>query len=281
LLRNGDLVAVESIGYRPAFQALRMSGARLAPVPIDDKGMQVEKLEALHARRPLRAIYLTPHHQFPTLVTLSASRRLKLLDFAKKHRIAVLEDDYDHEFHYEGRPVAPMASEDTSGNIIYIGTLSKVLAPGLRIGYVVAPKLVIDALAAIRSHIDTQGDAIIETAVAEWIEEGDLERHARRVRRIYLQRRQALCAALQSQLAGAVEFDVPTGGMALWVKCLQKADAESWARRALAQGVRVSPASLYRLDRRNIPFLRMGFAKLSEAELRRAVAILARTHTAK
>lgn len=278
LLQSGDVVAVESIGYRAAFQALRMSGARLAPVPVDDKGMQVEKLEALHKRRRLRAVYLTPHHQFPTLVTLSAPRRLKLLEFAKKHRIAVLEDDYDHEFHYEGRPIAPISSEDSSGNLIYIGTLSKVLAPGLRIGYVVGPKALIDALAAIRSHIDSHGDAITETAVAEWIEEGDLERHARRVRRVYLQRRQALDEALQSQLGGAIRYSLPNGGMALWVQCLLDKDADGWAARALDRGVRVSPASLYRLDRRNIPFMRMGFAKLNEEELQRAVKILARLH---
>jgi GntR family transcriptional regulator/MocR family aminotransferase len=210
-------------------------------------------------------------------VTLSAPRRLQLLEFAKKHRIAVLEDDYDHEFHYEGRPIAPISSEDSSGNLIYIGTLSKVLAPGLRIGYVVGPKALIDALAAIRSHIDSHGDAITETAVAEWIEEGDLERHARRVRRVYLQRRQALDEALQSQLGGAVRYTLPNGGMALWVQCLLDKDADGWAARALERGVRVSPASLYRLDRRNIPYMRMGFAKLNEKELQRAVKTLARS----
>jgi GntR family transcriptional regulator/MocR family aminotransferase len=277
LLQRGDLVAVESIGYRPAFQALRMTGARLAPVPVDDQGMQIEKLEALHRRRRLRAVYLTPHHQFPTLVTLSASRRLQLLDFAKKHRIAVLEDDYDHEFHYEGRPVAPISSEDSSGNLIYIGTLSKVLAPGLRIGYVVGPQPLIAALAAIRSHIDSHGGAIFETAVAEWIEEGDLDRHARRVRRVYLKRRQALDEALQSHLGDALQYALPNGGMALWVESKHDTDVDGWARRALQAGVRVSPGSLYRLDRRNIPFLRIGFAKLNEEELDRAVKILARS----
>ncbi len=280
LLQHDDVVAVESIGYRPAFQALRMSGARLAPVPVDNKGMQIEKLEELHKRRRLRAVYLTPHHQFPTLVTLSASRRLQLLEFAKRHRIAVLEDDYDHEFHYEGRPIAPISSEDSSGNLIYIGTLSKVLAPGLRIGYVVAPKELIDALAAIRSHIDSHGDAIFETALAEWIEEGDLERHARRVRRVYLQRRHALDDALRSELGDRLQYTLPNGGMALWVQCLREKDADAWAGRALQRGVRVSPGSLYRLDRRNIPYLRMGFAKLNEDELLRAVKILARSQSA-
>lgn len=275
LLQQGDVVAVESTGYRAAFDALRMTGARLAPIGVDEQGMQVDKLEALHARRKLRAVYLTPHHQFPTLVTLSASRRMRLQAFARKHRIAVIEDDYDHEFHYEGRPVLPMASSNSSGNILYVGTLSKVLAPGLRIGYVVAPPAFINTLAAIRSHIDSHGDAIMETAIAEWIEEGELERHARRVRKAYLARRSALVSLLHTHLGDAVRFDIPSGGMALWVRSLQCLDVNEWAARALAAGVRVSPASLYRIDRRNHPYMRVGFAKLNEGELAKAVRILA------
>ncbi|MCP4446970.1 MAG: PLP-dependent aminotransferase family protein, partial [Myxococcales bacterium] len=241
LLREGDVVAVESIGYRAAFDAIRMHGARLAPVPIDERGMQVDHLEELHARRKLRAIYLTPHHQFPTLVTLSASRRIKLQAFARKHRIAVIEDDYDHEFHYEGRPVAPMASNNTSGNVIYLGTLSKVLAPGLRIGYVVAPPVLIKSLAAIRSHIDSHGDAVMETAIAEWIEEGDLERHARRVRKVYLARRHALINALDKHLGDTIQFDIPNGGMALWVRSVESGLREARSRRALSRRRSLGP----------------------------------------
>ena len=275
LVQRGDVVAVESTGYRAAFDALRMAGARLAPVPVDEHGLQVDKLEELHARRKLRAVYLTPHHQFPTLVTLSASRRIRLQAFARKHRIAIIEDDYDHEFHYEGRPVLPMASDNSSGNVVYVGTLSKVLAPGLRIGYVVAPPSLITSLAAIRSHIDSHGDAVMETAIAEWIEEGELERHARRVRKAYLARRETLVSLLETHLGDSLSFDIPTGGMALWVRALCCDDVDAWAARTLAGGVRVSPASLYRIDRRNSPHMRIGFAKLNEEELGRAVRVLA------
>ncbi len=275
LVQRGDIVAVESTGYRAAFDALRMAGARLAPVPVDEHGLQVDKLEELHARRTLRAVYLTPHHQFPTLVTLSASRRIRLQAFARKHRIAIIEDDYDHEFHYEGRPVLPMASDNSSGNVVYVGTLSKVLAPGLRIGYVVASPSLITSLAAIRSHIDSHGDAVMETAIAEWIEEGELERHARRVRKAYLARREALVSLLETHLGDSLSYRIPTGGMALWVRSLGCDDVNAWAARTLAKGVRVSPASLYRIDRRNRPHMRIGFAKLNEEELGRAVRVLA------
>jgi len=132
---------------------------------------------------PLRAVYVTPHHQYPTTVTLKAARRLALLDLARARRMAIIEDDYDHEFHYDGRPVLPLASADPSGLVVYIGTLSKILAPGLRVGYLVAPPPVLESVGAIRSLLDIQGDLATEAAVATLIEEGELERHVARVRR--------------------------------------------------------------------------------------------------
>src|SRR6516225_2055432 len=139
MLRPGDCVAVEQLGYRSAWEAFRQAGAKLIGVPVDADGLQVEALDRTLRRHPVRAVYVTPHHQFPTTVTMSAGRRLKLLDLARARRIAIIEDDYDYEFHYDGRPVLPLASADDAGVVVYVGTLSKILAPGLRIGYIVAP----------------------------------------------------------------------------------------------------------------------------------------------
>jgi GntR family transcriptional regulator/MocR family aminotransferase len=280
LLRPGDLVAVEAMGYQAAWRALKLGGAKLRAVAIDEEGMDVAALESLHRRQRVKAVYLTPHHQFPTLVTLSAARRQRLLDFARREKVAVIEDDYDHEFQYAGRPVLPMASNDTSGNVIYLGTFSKVFAPGLRVGYVKGPPELIEAMAALRSHIDGHGDAITESAIAEWIEEGELERHARRARKLYRERQSVLAEDLECRLAGALRFDIPAGGMALWVRSIGQPDVDGWAERALAAGVRFSPASIYRLDGRKRPYMRLGFAKLEPHELRRSVEILARTMNA-
>src|SRR3954469_331494 len=140
LLRPGDVVAVESFGYRPAWEAFRAAGAVLVPLPVDEDGADVAALEALHRNTPVRAVYLTPHHQYPTTVAPTAARRLEVLALARRERFAIVEDDYDHEFHYEGRPVLPLASADPAGVVVYVGTLSKVLAPGLRVGYLVAPR---------------------------------------------------------------------------------------------------------------------------------------------
>ncbi len=165
VLRPGDVVAVEQLGYQSAWEAFRQAGARVIGVPLDGDGLQVQALEHALRTHPIRAVYVTPHHQFPATVTMSAGRRLKLLELAKAHRIAIIEDDYNYEFHYDGRPVLPLASVDRFGVVVYVGTFSKVLAPALRIGYVAAPVPLIEQIAAHRSHFDTQGDQVNRTHV--------------------------------------------------------------------------------------------------------------------
>jgi len=215
LLEPGDVVFVESFGYAPAWQALRMAGATLVPIRVDADGIDVDAVERALEETPPRAIYLTPHHQYPTTATLSASRRLRLLDLARRHRFAILEDDYDHEFHYDGRPIQPLASADSAGVVIYIGTLSKVLAPGLRIGYAAAPRAFVQTMINYRTYVDFHGDPAVEAAVAELFEDGELQRHVGRSRRIYQRRRDTMVSALGETLGDVVTTRPPSGGLAL------------------------------------------------------------------
>jgi len=275
LLRPGDVVAVEAFGYRPAWEAFRAAGARLVPVPVDDQGADIAALAALHRRAPVRAVYLTPHHQYPTTVSLTAARRLEVLAFAHRERVAVIEDDYDHEFHYEGHPVLPLASADSAGVVVYIGTLSKVLAPGLRVGYLVAPPDLMERIAAIRSLLDIQGDLAMEAAVADLIDDGELQRHVARTRRIYAERRNILAAALRKELGDSAAFRVPTGGMAVWVRFRESEDVEAWARRSAERGVWWHTGKRYAFDQTAKPFGRLSFAWLNERELPEAVRRLA------
>jgi len=275
LIEPGDVVAVEAFGYRPAWDALRAAGAELIALPIDDGGLDTDALARLCARRRVRAVYLTPHHQFPTLVTLCAPRRLALLELARRHRLAIIEDDYDHEVHYEGSPVLPLAHIDSLGSVVYVGTLSKVLAPGLRLGYMVASPTVLTRALAWRHIIDRQGDLPTEAAVAELFEDGEIRRHIGRVRRIYARRRAALLDAIERHLPGVLEIDRPRGGMALWARAPGH-DTDEWAARALARGVVVSPGARYAFARRKtVRALRLGFAAQTEAELDEAIARLA------
>ena len=283
LVRPGDRVAVEQIGYQPAWVALERAGAELAYLPVDEQGLNIDALERALTAGALRAVYLTPHHQYPTTVALSVGRRLRLLELAAKHRFAIIEDDYDHEFHYDGRPLASLASADRAGVVVYVGTLAKVLAPGLRLGFVAAAGDLIETLGAVRFHVDRHGDTVTERAVAELIEDGEVARHARRMRRLYHARRDALMAALTRHLGSALSFDVPAGGMALWVEASPEIDTRAWLARAPEHGVAfslgssyVAPALARSKARQYQQFLRLGFARYDERELETAVQRMAR-----
>ena len=270
LLTPGDTVAVERWGYAPAWDAFEHAGATLKGVGVDGHGIDVDALQELAPR----AVYVTPQHQYPTMVSLDASRRLRLLDWAARERVAIIEDDYDNEYHYDGQPLHPLAALDRRGSVIYIGTLSKVLAPGLRIGWVVAPPNLIDAMVRLRRAFDGQGGLPIEAAVAELLEDREVQRHIWRTRRLYAERRDAFAHALRERLGDVLRFDVPPGGLALWAKIEGGPPADAWAERALRRGVRVTTGRRYALGRRASQHLRLGFARHTPDELRQAVSIL-------
>ncbi len=275
ILDRGGVVLVESMGYRPAWEALRLAGARVLPVAIDREGIRTDVIDEICAREPVRAVYVTPHHQYPTTALLSPGRRMQLLALAKKHGFAILEDDYDHEFHYDGRPALPLASADTHGSVVYIGTLSKILAPGLRLGFVVAPEPLAARIAQLRTFVDRQGDLVTERAIADLLEEGEIQRHARKMKRVYHTRRDALVSAVHRHLGDVLTFRVPQGGLALWVKASRSIDVDAWAERAAKLGVLVQTARRFAFDGRAHSAMRLGFAPLDERELEIAVTRLA------
>lgn len=275
-LSPGDAVAVEALGYRPAWDALRAVGARLLPLPVDAEGLRVDRLAALCAKQPVRAVYLTPHHQYPSTATLSATRRLELLALAERQKLIVFEDDYDHEFHYEGRPILPLASADRAGSVVYIGTLSKVLAPALRIGFMVAPRELLERVTAERQVLDRQGDHATECALAELFEDGEIQRHLRRARRVYQARRDLFVELLQRRFGARLQFSVPRGGMALWAKVERSCSVGAWLERAGREGVLFHTGKQFDFEDRAIPYARFGFAGLNERELVEAAQRLER-----
>lgn len=258
LLRPGDRVAVEALGYRPAWAALRNAGAELIPVQVDEEGLRVDAIPI-----GVRAVYLTPHHQYPTTVPLSAPRRLALLGRAQRDRFPILEDDYDHEFHYDGPPVLPLAAE--GGNVVYIGTLSKILAPGLRLGFLWGPPALITAATRLRRTIDHCGDAVLEHAVAELFTGDEAWRHIRRATRMYRERRDALVEAL-----APIGVVAPTGGIALWVP----GAPPTWEDAARARGVGIRGARWFTTDGASGPGARVVFSAYEPAELREAARVL-------
>lgn len=276
LIRPGDRVAVEHPGFVRCWEALRAAGAELVPVPVDADGLSVTDLERRLGEGPLRAVFLTPHHQFPTTATLSAARRAELLQLAERNRFAILEDDYDHEYHYDARPVLPLAASDTAGVVVYLGSLSKVFAPGLRTGFVVAPPAFIASVRARRALIDIQEDLALELAIAELFEEGEIQRHQRRTRRLYRQRRDLMVSLIHKRLGGALDFVVPSGGLALWAAVDPAIDVERWEEASRQRGVGFRTGRIFFLDGAAHPYVRLGFARLDAAEADEAVKTVAR-----
>ncbi|MCP4498996.1 MAG: PLP-dependent aminotransferase family protein [Deltaproteobacteria bacterium] len=276
VLRPGDRVGVESLGYPPAWEAFESAGAVLVPLPLDENGLLTSELKRY---LPLKAIYTTPHHQFPTLATLSAKRRLELLHFAALHQIAVVEDDYDHEIHFEGQPTRPLASTDSAGVVVYIGSLSKAFAPAARIGFMVAPTTLLGEVTSLRQIVDHQGDRVLENAMAELIDEELVSRHLRKITKTYRERRQLLLEMLEQELFDDVAAGVHRGGMTLWTKVLRvpaRGFVSSLPGYCLAEGLQITAAKSLHVQQKELPFVRLGFAALDEYELREGVMRLKR-----
>jgi GntR family transcriptional regulator / MocR family aminotransferase len=196
LVEPGDCVAVEEPGYPPVRQLIRSLGGRVVPVPVDDEGLVVEALP-----RSARLVYTTPSHQFPMGVAMSLARRQALVEWAARHRSAVIEDDYDTEFRFTPRPLEPLQTLDRHGRVIYVGTFAKTMLPLLRTGFLVAPASLRPALLAARQLSDWHGDRPTEAALAAFLDEGYLARHVRRAGAAYAERRAALLAAVEAHLA--------------------------------------------------------------------------------
>ena len=196
LLKTGDVVLVENPGYKPAWDTFKHAGAKLIPINVDRNGIDMEMVKSILSHTPVKAIYLTPHHQFPTTVTLSLSRRLELIKLSNHYGFTIIEDDYDSDFYFGKRPKVPISSHEELNNFIYIGTLSKLISPAIRIGYLYTNPDLLNKIGKLRKIIDTQSDNIMELAICELINSGDSRRHKKRDINLYLRKRNAFTLLL-------------------------------------------------------------------------------------
>ncbi|CAN5172075.1 PLP-dependent aminotransferase family protein [soil metagenome] len=270
LTSPGDAVLVEALTYEPAVAAFRACGAQVVPVSLTAGGIDVDEVEQNCRRHRVRAIFLTPHHQFPTTVSLSPEKRLRLLELARQFAFAVIEDDYDHEFHFGAQPLLPMASY-APDHVIYVGSLSKLLVPNLRLGYVVAPAEVIDAIAYEVSLIDGMGNSLTEDAAALLTDSGEVRRHARKMTKIYGARRDDFVQTVAQELGELVDFRTPDGGLALWLKFRDPEVLDRIERNAPGLGLRFASSRSFMTRPDADRGLRIGFASLEPAEARDAL----------
>jgi GntR family transcriptional regulator/MocR family aminotransferase len=273
LIQPGDTVVVEALTYEPAVAAFHASGAKIVSVRLDEDGINIDDLERACRRHAVRAVFVTPHHQFPTTVALRPERRMRMLELARQFGFAIIEDDYDHEFHFESQPLLPMAGY-APGQVIYVGSLSKLLLPALRIGYIAAPEKVIDAIAHQVSLIDGMGNTLTEDAAAELIENGELRRHARKVRQVYARRRAAFACTVDAELGDLVDYTMPDGGLAFWLRFRRREDLDRVEESASAQGLRFASSRSFITSDDAERGLRIGFASLTEHEARQAIQML-------
>ena len=225
LVDPGDDVALEHPGYQGARQLFAAHGARLRPVRVTREGIAVRELPA-----DARIVYVTPSHQFPTGVSMSLARRLELLDWARPRDVVIIEDDYDSEYRYSGAPLPALQGLAREVPVVYVGTFSNVMFAGLRIGYIVVPPGLVEPFARAKWHADRHTTLLEQAALADFLHEGHLERHVRRMRRLYKRRRDVLMEALERHCGDEVEVLGDAAGMHLVVRFTSGAVAARAAR---------------------------------------------------
>ncbi|MGZ6071790.1 MAG: MocR-like pyridoxine biosynthesis transcription factor PdxR [Myxococcaceae bacterium] len=268
----GDPVWLEDPGYLGVRRAVLGASARPVPVPVDDEGLDVE----IGLRRAPRArlAILAPSHQYPLGVTLSLGRRMALLRWAAEQRSTILEDDYDSEFRHRGRPLTALQGLDDAGRVIYVGTFSKTMFPGLRLGYLVVPQALVDVVAAARASLPAPASALEQAALASFMDEGHFARHLRRMRGVYRERAEVLLDALRTRCAGLLEPRPCDTGMQLCAMLPPGVSDVAVRDRAAQLGVEVAPLSGYAFGRRRRGGLVFGFGSTRPAAIRNGVETL-------
>jgi len=236
-LRPGEVAALEDPGYPPAHACFTATGAQVVPVPVDSEGLIVSKLPD-----KARLVYVTPSHQFPLGMPMSLERRVELLEWAQKRGAVIIEDDYDCEYRFEGRPMEPLKSLDRAGLVAYVGTFSKTIFPELRVGYVVPPASLYGPLFKARQIADWHGCTLTQTALASFMLNGDFARHLRRMHKLYAARRAMLLEHLHGDLARWLEPIVPTAGIHMAARL-----RAPLAEQAVIEAARAASIGLYGL----------------------------------
>jgi GntR family transcriptional regulator/MocR family aminotransferase len=272
LLDPGDEVWMEDPGYPGACQAFQSAGASVIPIPVDGDAIDVAR--AIKLSPAARVVYVTPANQFPLGTVMSAERRVELLSWAARAGAWIIEDEYDAEYRYSGKPIASLHSLDRSGSVIYVGTFTKMLFNALRIGFVVVPERLVEGSRITRSFMDRHAPTLDQAVLTEFINEGHFGHHVRKMRQVYSDRSQLLAEEANRRLSGLLDVEHAQSGMrtVAWIKA--SVTEMVLTRRAEQLGLEVVPMSKYVRKYEQKPALTLGFAGCNASEIKRGVSVL-------
>jgi GntR family transcriptional regulator / MocR family aminotransferase len=277
LVNKGDVIALEDPGYPSARKIFLSQEAQLLPIAVDSDGLIVRELVQHNGSCP-SLVYITPSHQFPTGAILSLPRRLELLNWAQQTGALIIEDDYDSEYRYGEKPIPSLQGLDTSQSVIYVGTFSKVLFPSLRIGYIVLPPKLVPVFNSAKWLTDRQLPTLEQLVLADFIQEGHLERHTRRMRSLYENRRNILVEELNKEFGKQVTILGEKAGIHIMVKFHTNKDDEEIVKSAASKGVGIFPASPHYLHGNSKGEFIFGYAQLNEKQIKEGIKKLALTN---
>lgn len=272
LLKTGDTLYFEDPGYSGARSALTATGATLQPVSVDREGLMVQSMRP--TKSPAGAVYVTPSHQYPLGVSMNVSRRLELLDWARRHQAWIIEDDYDSDYRFSSRPLGALQGMNSADQVIYTGTFSKVLFPALRIGYLVAPPSLVEKFIAQRLALDLFPQMLDQLVLTDFLCEGHFSRHLRRMRAIYQSRRDTLVSEIEKRLDDVLTIVNADAGMHLTARLPTGIDDVDVVRLARTRGINATALSTCYVANTDDPGLILGFGGVPEADIIRGVRTL-------
>lgn len=265
LVKQGDLVLVGNLSYYASNTIFQEAGATIRTIPIDNEGLDVDYIRKHFLKKRIRCVYVSAQRHYPTTKTLTAKRRLQLLQLAKDYGFAIIEDDFDYDFQYDGSAMLPMASSDTKGMVIYLGKMGQSLFPSFQSGFVVAPENLIAEAHNYLILLDEQGDIIQEQMLSELIAEGEIYRLLKKNIVTYKRRRDAMCLYLEQYFKNTIQFEKPSGGLAIWLEFTKEVSLVKLAKEAEKLDVFLPKSILY--QDKNTCAIRFGFGHLSEDEM--------------
>jgi GntR family transcriptional regulator/MocR family aminotransferase len=265
LIKQNDIVLVGQLSNYASNMIFQQAGATIKTIPVDDEGLDVDYIEKHFVKQSIRCVYVCANRDYPTTITLSAKRRLHLLQLAKTFGFAIIEDDFDHDFQFQGSAMLPMASADVNGMVIYLGKLGQSLFPSFHTGFVVAPENFVSETGNYLQLLDKQGDLIQEQMLSELISEGEIYRLKKKNALTYRHRRDCLAGYLTYYFEGVISWKIPSGGLAIWLQFVKVISLVKLAEEAEKLDLFLPKTILY--QDKNTCAIRFGFGHLNEEEI--------------